>query len=45
VADTVHSFKEVVESKHDEIQEQAFCMQSSIDDVLETYEEMKKKGL
>jgi F-type H+-transporting ATPase subunit beta len=44
VADTVRSFKEVVEGKHDEIPEQAFYMQGSIDDVLEAYEEMKKKG-
>ncbi len=44
VADTVRSFKEVVEGKHDEIPEQAFYMQGSIDDVLEAWEEMKKKG-
>src|SRR5450631_1618406 len=44
VADTVRSFKEVVEGKHDEIPEQAFYMKGSIDDVLEAYEEMKKKG-
>jgi F-type H+/Na+-transporting ATPase subunit beta len=44
VADTVRSFKEVVEGKHDAIPEQAFYMQGSIDDVLETWEEMKKKG-
>jgi F-type H+-transporting ATPase subunit beta len=44
VADTVRSFKEVVEGKHDEIPEQAFYMQGSIDDVLEAHEEMKKKG-
>ncbi len=44
VADTVRSFKEVVEGKHDHIPEQAFYMQGSIDDVLEAYEEMKKKG-
>jgi len=43
VADTVRSFKEVVEGKHDEIPEQAFYMQGSIDDVLEKHEEMKKK--
>ena len=43
VADTVRSFKEVVEGKHDEIPEQAFYMQGSIDDVLEAYEEIKKK--
>src|SRR5208283_1971315 len=44
VADTVRSFKEVVEGKHDEIPEQAFYMQGSIDDVLETWEKMKKQG-
>jgi F-type H+-transporting ATPase subunit beta len=44
VADTVRSFKEVVEGKHDEIPEQAFYMQGSIDDVLENWETMKKKG-
>jgi len=42
VADTVRSFKEVVEGKHDEIPEQAFYMQGSIDDVLEKHAEMKK---
>jgi F-type H+-transporting ATPase subunit beta len=44
VADTVRSFKEVVEGKHDEIPEQAFYMQGSIDDVLEAWEQMKKQG-
>ncbi len=44
VADTVRSFKEVVEGKHDEIPEQAFYMQGSIDDVLEAAEKMKKGG-
>jgi F-type H+-transporting ATPase subunit beta len=44
VADTVRSFKEVVEGKHDEIPEQAFYMQGSIDDVLENWETMKKAG-
>src|SRR5256885_1952081 len=44
VADTVRSFKEVVEGKHDHIPKQAFYMQGSIDDVLERHEEMKKKG-
>ena len=42
VADTVRSFKEVVEGKHDEIPEQAFYMQGSIDDVLAAWEQMKK---
>ena len=40
--DTVRSFKEVVEGKHDEIPEQAFYMQGSIDDVLERAEQMRK---
>jgi F-type H+/Na+-transporting ATPase subunit beta len=44
VADTVRSFKEVVEGKHDEIPEQAFYMQGSIDDVLQAHEDLKKKG-
>jgi F-type H+-transporting ATPase subunit beta len=42
IADTVRSFKEVVDGKHDEIPEQAFYMQGSIDDVLEVWETMKK---
>jgi F-type H+-transporting ATPase subunit beta len=42
VADTVRSFKEVVDGKHDEVPEQAFYMQGSIDDVLEAWEQMKK---
>src|SRR3984885_14480470 len=44
VADTVRSFKEVVEGKHDDVPEQAFYMQGSIDDVLEVAEKMKKGG-
>src|SRR5271156_6283054 len=44
VADTVRSFKEVVEGKHDEIPEQAFYMQGAIEDVLEAWETMKKQG-
>jgi F-type H+-transporting ATPase subunit beta len=42
IADTVRSFQEVVEGKHDAIPEQAFYMQGSIDDVLEVWEQMKK---
>src|SRR5512140_330162 len=44
LADTVRSFKEVVEGKHDEIPEQAFYLQGSIDDVLEEWEKIKKQG-
>ena len=42
LADTIRSFKEIVDGKHDEIPEQAFYMQGTIDDVLERYEQMKK---
>ena len=34
LADTIRSFKEIVEGKHDDIPEQAFYMQGTIDDVL-----------
>jgi F-type H+-transporting ATPase subunit beta len=40
--DTVRSFKEVVDGKHDEIPEQAFYMQGAIEDVLERAEQMRK---
>jgi F-type H+-transporting ATPase subunit beta len=39
--DTIRSFKEVVDGKHDALPEQAFYMQGSIDDVLEAAERMK----
>ncbi|HYI97388.1 MAG TPA: F0F1 ATP synthase subunit beta, partial [Bryobacteraceae bacterium] len=42
LADTIRSFKEIVDGKHDEIPEQAFYMQGTIDDVLERYEQIKK---
>ncbi len=42
LADTIRSFKEVVEGKHDAIPEQAFYMQGAIEDVLERAEQMKK---
>jgi F-type H+/Na+-transporting ATPase subunit beta len=41
--DTIRSFKEVVEGKHDRLPEQAFYMQGTIDDVLEAAEKMKNK--
>src|SRR5690348_9859859 len=44
LADTVRSFKEIVEGKHDALPEQAFYMQGTIDDVLERAEELKKQG-
>ncbi|MEO5936115.1 MAG: F0F1 ATP synthase subunit beta [Terriglobales bacterium] len=41
VADTVRSFKEIAEGKHDDIPEQAFYMKGSIEEVLQTAEKMK----
>jgi F-type H+-transporting ATPase subunit beta len=42
LADTVRSFKEVVEGKHDDLPEQAFYMQGDIEDVKKKAEELKK---
>jgi F-type H+-transporting ATPase subunit beta len=39
--DTVRSFKEIVEGKHDQLPEQAFYMQGTIDDVLEAAEKLR----
>ncbi len=41
VADTVRSFKEIIEGKHDDIPEQAFYMKGAIEEVLEEAEKMK----
>ncbi len=41
IADTVRSFKEVIEGKHDDVPEQAFYMKGTIEDVLEAAEKMK----
>ncbi len=38
LADTIRSFKEIVEGKHDDLPEQAFYMQGTIEDVLEKAE-------
>jgi F-type H+-transporting ATPase subunit beta len=42
IADTVRSFKEIIEGKHDDVPEQAFYMKGSIEDVLEAAEKMKQ---
>jgi F-type H+-transporting ATPase subunit beta len=42
LVDTIRSFKEIVDGKHDSIPEQAFYMQGTIEDVLERAEQMKK---
>jgi F-type H+-transporting ATPase subunit beta len=41
LADTVRSFKEIVDGKHDALPEQAFYMQGTIEDVLEAAERLK----
>jgi F-type H+-transporting ATPase subunit beta len=41
VADTVRSFKEIIEGKHDDIPEQAFYMKGGIEEVLAEAEQMK----
>ncbi|MBZ5607040.1 MAG: F0F1 ATP synthase subunit beta [Acidobacteriia bacterium] len=44
LAETVRSFKEVVEGKHDDLPEQAFYMQGAIEDVKAKAEELRKQG-
>src|SRR5712664_2291338 len=41
IAETVKSFKEIVDGKHDGVPEQAFYMRGTIDEVLEAAEKMK----
>ena len=41
IEDTVRSFKEVLDGKHDSVPEQAFYLKGSIDQVLEAAEKMK----
>jgi F-type H+-transporting ATPase subunit beta len=41
VEDTVRSFKEIIEGKHDNIPEQAFYMKGSIEEVLEAAEKLQ----
>jgi F-type H+-transporting ATPase subunit beta len=41
IEDTVRSFKEIVEGKHDDIPEQAFYMKGGIEEVLEAAEKLK----
>jgi F-type H+-transporting ATPase subunit beta len=40
--DTVRSFKEIVDGKHDNLPEQAFYMQGTIEEVLEAAEKMNR---
>jgi F-type H+-transporting ATPase subunit beta len=41
VADTVRSFKEIIEGKYDDVPEQAFYMKGAIEEVLEAAEKLK----
>jgi F-type H+-transporting ATPase subunit beta len=41
LADTIRSFKEIVDGKHDALPEQAFYMQGTIDEVLEAAQKLK----
>ena len=40
--DTIRSFKEIIEGKHDDVPEQAFYMVGSIDQVLDKAKGMNK---
>src|SRR6201997_5056106 len=44
IADTVRSFKEIIEGKHDDIPEQAFYLKGGIEDVLAAAEKMKQNA-
>jgi F-type H+-transporting ATPase subunit beta len=44
IADTIKGFQEIVAGKHDDIPEQAFFNQGTIEDVLERAEQMKKEA-
>jgi F-type H+-transporting ATPase subunit beta len=42
VADTIRGFREIAEGKHDDIPQQAFYMQGTIEDVLERAKALAK---
>jgi len=44
IADTIKGFQEIVAGKHDDIPEQAFYNQGTIEEVLEKSEQMKKEA-
>ncbi|HEY2094381.1 MAG TPA: F0F1 ATP synthase subunit beta [Thermoanaerobaculia bacterium] len=44
IADTIKAFREIVEGKHDDIPEQAFLLQGTIEQVLEKNEQMKREA-
>jgi F-type H+-transporting ATPase subunit beta len=44
IEDTIRGFKEVVDGKHDDVPEQAFLLQGTIEEVLERAEQLKKEA-
>ena len=44
LADSIRGFKEIVDGKHDDLPEQAFYMQGTIEDVKKKAEELRKQG-
>jgi F-type H+-transporting ATPase subunit beta len=44
IADTIRGFREIVEGKHDDVPEQAFLLQGTIEQVLERSEKMKAEA-
>ena len=44
IAETIRGFREIVEGKHDDIPEQAFLLQGTIEQVLEKNEQMKREA-
>jgi len=45
LADTIRSFREIIEGKHDDLPEQAFYMAGSIDEVIENAEKFKTENV
>jgi F-type H+-transporting ATPase subunit beta len=44
IADTIRAFREIVDGRHDDIPEQAFFLQGTIEDVLERAERMRNEA-
>ncbi|HEX9500375.1 MAG TPA: F0F1 ATP synthase subunit beta, partial [Thermoanaerobaculia bacterium] len=44
IAHTIRGFREIVDGKHDDVPEQAFFNQGTIEDVLERHEQMKREA-
>jgi F-type H+-transporting ATPase subunit beta len=43
LADTIKGFKEIVDGKHDDLPEQAFWMQGTIEEVVEEAKQLKAR--